>query len=208
MKGKGIFITGIGTDIGKTIASAILVEKFEADYWKPIQSGDLHFSDTDKVKSLVSNARSQFLPEYIRLKNPFSPHKAADLENVEIHIQEIEIPNSKNFLFIEGAGGLMVPLNKKETLLDFIKLVNFPVVLVSKNYLGSINHTLLSISKLRQENLAIQGILFMGEKDPYTEGYILENTGVCFLGRIPILESLTKESIKEAGKDVHFALDF
>src|SRR5687767_8555631 len=115
---KPLFITGIGTNIGKTVVSAIVVEKLQADYWKPIQSGDLDFSDTDKVKALVSNSKSVFHPESYRLTQPFSPHKSAALDDIEIKLDEIILPKTKNQLIIEGAGGLMVPLNDEHLIVD------------------------------------------------------------------------------------------
>src|ERR1700712_124445 len=110
---KPIFVTGIGTGIGKTIVSAVLVEKLKADYWKPVQSGDLDDSDTQKVKSLVSNTTSFFHPEAYALSQPFSPHKSAAIDGITIDQQKIILPETNNTLIIEGAGGLMVPLNKK-----------------------------------------------------------------------------------------------
>src|SRR5471030_1625333 len=106
---RPLFITGIGTGIGKTIVSAILVEKLKADYWKPVQAGDLDNSDTLLVKSLVSNSASKFYPEAYRLTQPFSPHKAAELDGIEIDQATIVAPKTDNQLIIEGAGGLMVP---------------------------------------------------------------------------------------------------
>ena len=103
-----IFITGISTDVGKTVAAAVLTEKLKADYWKPIQSGDLENSDTIKVKNLVSNTTSNFHPEAYRLTKPFSPHKSADLDGIEINLENINLPSTANQIIIEGAGGLMV----------------------------------------------------------------------------------------------------
>src|ERR1700759_2541789 len=108
---KPLFITGIGTGIGKTIISAILVEKLKADYWKPIQSGDLDDSDTLKVKSLVTNTQSKFYTESYRLTQPYSPHKSAALDGISVDPEKIILPKTDNLLIIEGAGGLMVPLN-------------------------------------------------------------------------------------------------
>ncbi len=202
----GYFVTGIGTDIGKTIASAVLVEKFEANYWKPIQAGSLDNTDTDRVKSLVSNTKSQFFLEFIRLKNPFSPHKAADLENKEIVIHNIEAPNSRAPLFCEGAGGLMAPVNFQQTMIDLIFHLNYPIILVSNHYLGSINHTLLSIAKIKEARLPLKGILFIGNPDPYSEDFILKTTGILNLGRIPILASVNPNSIQKAGKLLNFMI--
>src|ERR1700753_1865673 len=142
---KPLFVTGIGTGIGKTIVSVILVEKLQADYWKPVQSGDLQDTDSDKIRSLVSNDKTRIFPEAYRLTQPFSPHKSAAIDNVTIDPDAFVVPVTDNMLIIEGAGGLMVPLNNNFLMIDLIKKLNAEVILVSRNYLGSINHTLLSL---------------------------------------------------------------
>ncbi|GAA4333534.1 dethiobiotin synthase [Mucilaginibacter gynuensis] len=194
-----LFITGIGTGIGKTIVSAILVEKLKADYWKPIQSGDLDNSDTLKVQSLVSNTQTVFHPEAYRLTQPYSPHKSADLDGITLDLQQINLPETNNRLLIEGAGGLMVPLNSGNLLIDLIKQLNAKVILVSRNYLGSINHTLLSVAALKQYGIPLEGIIFNGISDSYSEKYILDYTGVKLLGHIPEYPAIDKKIIVEAG---------
>jgi dethiobiotin synthetase len=193
-----IFITGIGTGVGKTIVSAIITEKLKADYWKPIQSGDLDNSDTLKVKSLVSNDVTVFHTESYRLTQPFSPHKSAAIDKVTIDMQNIIIPETENQLVIEGAGGLMVPLNDNFLMIDLIKQLNAKVILVSKNYLGSINHTLLSIQALKNYNIEVMGIVFNGPKDIYSKTYILNYSGLTELGQIPIYPKPGKKAILEA----------
>lgn len=202
---KPLFITGIGTDIGKTLISAILVEKFKADYWKPIQSGDLHNSDTMKVKSLITNATSVFHPESYRLTQPFSPHKSADLDGISIELQSISLPKtSNNTLIIEGAGGLMVPLNNREYIVDLIQTLEADVILVIKNYLGSINHTLLSLELLKLKNIPVKGIIFNGENDSYSEQAILNHSKLSILGRVPFVVELDREKIIDLGKTLNF----
>ncbi|WP_158828376.1 dethiobiotin synthase [Mucilaginibacter lacusdianchii] len=169
---KPLFVTGIGTDVGKTIVSAILVEKLKADYWKPIQSGDLDNSDTMKVRRLVSNSVSQFHPEAYKLTQPFSPHKSADLDGVKIDLNKITMPETNNQLIIEGAGGLMVPLNDNEFVVDLIQKFDAEVILVVKHYLGSINHTLLSLELLKQKGIKVKALMFNGKQDTYSEGII------------------------------------
>lgn len=175
---KPLFITGIGTDVGKTIVSAVIVEALQADYWKPIQSGDLDNSDTMKVRRLVSNAKSVFHPEAYRLTQPFSPHKSADLDGVEIDINQIVVPQTSNQLIIEGAGGLMVPLNNKHLIIDLIAGLDGEVILVSRNYLGSINHTLLSADVLKSRGIHVKALIFNGEPDHYSEDIIARQTGL------------------------------
>jgi dethiobiotin synthetase len=194
-----IFITGIGTGIGKTIVSAIVTEKLKADYWKPIQSGDLDNSDTQKVQSLVSNPGTKFHPETYRLTQPFSPHKSAAIDKVTIEMENIVLPKTDNQLVIEGAGGLMVPLNDNFLMIDLIKQLNSKVILVSQHYLGSINHTLLSIHALKKYNIEVMGIIFNGAKDIYSKSYILNYSNLPELGTIPTFENLTRKAITDAG---------
>lgn len=191
-----IFITGISTDVGKTIVSAIITEALEADYWKPIQSGDLHFTDTDKVKSYVSNTKTVFHSSAYELNTPASPHLAAEIDNLTIELDEIIEPKTGNHLVIEGAGGLFVPLNDKDCVIDLIQ-PDHQVVIVSRHYLGSINHTLLTIEALKNRNKTILGIIFSGNENPATEIIILNKTGLKSLGRINEEPYFDKEVIKK-----------
>jgi dethiobiotin synthetase len=200
MPGKVIFVTGIGTGIGKTIVSAALVEKLKADYWKPVQSGDLDNSDTHAVKKLITNKVSVFHPETYRLSQPFSPHKSAAIDKISIDENQFIIPETNNTLIIEGAGGLMVPLNDKFLMIDLIRHLKTEVILITQNYLGSINHTLLSVEALKQRNIPIKGIIFNGIKDIYSKDYILDYTGVELLGHIPEYPVIDKKAIIDAGK--------
>ncbi|WP_295798443.1 dethiobiotin synthase [Mucilaginibacter sp.] len=199
MPDSAIFITGIGTGIGKTIVSAALVEKLKADYWKPVQSGDLNDTDTDKVRNLITNKTSVFHPETYALTQPFSPHKSAAIDGIGIDKDKFNIPETSNTLIIEGAGGLMVPLNTNFLIIDLIKQLGAEVILVSRNYLGSINHTLLSVDALKQRDIPIKGIIFNGIKDIYSKEYILDYTGLESLGHIPDYPLIDKNSILDAG---------
>ena len=203
---KPLFITAIGTDIGKTIVSAILVEKLQADYWKPIQSGDLENSDTMKVKQLVSNDHSVFHPESYRLTQPFSPHKSADLDGIKIDINNIKIPETSNQLIIEGAGGLMVPLNETHYVIDLVHHFDVDVILVVKHYLGSINHTLLSLEALKARNVKVRGIIFNGAVDDYSESAISNYHNIPIIGHINALAKLSKETIKSEGKRLNISI--
>ncbi|MES2448458.1 MAG: dethiobiotin synthase [Bacteroidota bacterium] len=198
------FITGIGTGIGKTITSAVITEKLKADYWKPIQSGDLNQSDSLAVENLISNPETKIHPELYRLNQPLSPHLSAKLDGIEIELKNFKLPKTENNLIVEGAGGLMVPLNSKELILDLIKHLNIPVIVVSQNYLGSINHTLLTINTLKQNNIKIKGIIFNGDTNLESEDYILKYTGIKHLGNIPMLKNVDKLNIIGAGKNLHF----
>ncbi|AFD06466.1 dethiobiotin synthase [Solitalea canadensis] len=192
---KPLFITGIGTGVGKTLISAIIVEKLNADYWKPIQSGDLHQSDTITIQSLISNSKTVFHPETYRLSQPFSPHKSARIDNVTIQLEKFILPETNNQLIIEGAGGLMVPLNDKALIIDLIEKLEAEVILVSRNYLGSINHTLLSIESLKNRNIPIKGLIFNGNEDHDSEDYILNHSKLACLGRIPDIPEIDRSII-------------
>lgn len=178
-----IFITGSGTDVGKTIAAAIVTEALEADYWKPIQAGDLTNSDSHKIVRYISNSKSKLHACAYELTTPASPHFAAERDNVEIALENIVEPQTENNLVIEGAGGLFVPLNSKDMIIDLIK-PNYKVVIISRHYLGSINHTLLTIEALQHRGIAPAGIIFNGEKVRATEDIILQKTSVKMIGRI------------------------
>lgn len=196
------FITGIGTGIGKTLISAILIEKLKADYWKPIQSGDLDTSDSITLGSLISNNQTVIHPESYRLTQPLSPHLSARLDGIEIDLNKINMPLTDNNLIIEGAGGLMVPLNEDELIIDLIKKLNVEVILVSQNYLGSINHTLLSVNLLKQYKIPIKGIIFNGDENVETERYIQQYTKIKKLGSVPSLKNIDKEKVKAAGQNL------
>ncbi len=193
---KEIFITGIGTEVGKTVASAIIVEALKADYWKPIQAGELDYSDSHKIKEFISNNQSKIYDNSYALETPMSPHAAAEIDGITIDLSKIIKPETSNDLVIEGAGGLLVPLNDDNTILDIIKS-EYKVVVVSRHYLGSINHTLLSIEILKQRGLNIGGIIFSGNEHRTTEDIIKKNTNIPVLGRIEEEESFNKKVIKK-----------
>ena len=178
-----LFITGIGTDVGKTVASAIVVEALQADYWKPIQAGDIDFSDTHKVKSQISNTKTQLHLNAYVLNTPASPHYAAQLDEIVIDLKKIREPKTDNHLVIEGAGGILVPLNDSDCIIDLIQK-DYKVIVVSRHYLGSINHTLLTIEVLKSRKISVAGIIFSGDENKATEEIILKKTGVKFIGRI------------------------
>ena len=176
------FITGIGTDVGKTVVSAVLVKALHADYWKPVQSGDLHNSDTMKIQKWCDiNEANRIHPERHQLTQPLSPHASAAIDKVQIQLTDFSLPETDRSLIIEGAGGLAVPLNNRHTLLDLIKHLGTRVILVARNYLGSINHTLLSIEALRLNNIEIKGLVVFGERTKTSEEVIVEMT------KLPIL---------------------
>jgi dethiobiotin synthetase len=187
------FITAIGTDSGKTVVSAIVTEALQADYWKPIQAGFPR--DTDAVQSLVSNNTSVFHKEAYLLQAPMSPHAAARQENITIDLAKIVPPATNNHLVIEGAGGLMVPLNNKEFIADLIQQLKVEVVLISNIYLGSINHTILTINELQRRNIPVKGIIFNGTVNQDSIDFILQYSGYPYLLHVKQEEKIDRSTI-------------
>ena len=182
MSKQTLFVTGIGTDVGKTVASAILTEALEADYWKPVQAGDLENSDTHKVKRFISNSTSVFHPNSFALNTPMSPHAAAEIDRLNISLDQINRPLTDNHLVIEGAGGLLVPLNDDLTIQDLIQPTDH-VIVVSRHYLGSINHTLMTVKLLKEQDFKVS-LIYSGDEHVSTESIINTMTGVPVIGRI------------------------
>ncbi len=178
-----LFITGIGTDVGKTITSAIVTQALESDYWKPIQAGDLDNSDSHKIQRYICNDKTIIHENSYKLNTPASPHLAAAIDGITIDLKQIIVPSTDNHLVIEGAGGLLVPLNDNDTIIDLIQ-PDYKIILVSRHYLGSINHTLLSFEALKSRNLKVSGIIFSGDENKATEEIILNKTKAKFIGRI------------------------
>lgn len=196
-----LFVTGIGTDVGKTVVAAILTEALHADYWKPVQAGDLENSDTHKVRRLISNDKTVFHPSAYALQIPMSPHAAAAIDGVEIGLDKIKRPKTDNHLVIEGAGGLLVPLNNSDTVLD-IAQPNDHIILVSRHYLGSINHSLLSIALLKARGFKNISLVFSGDEHPTTENIIATmHPDVPVLGRIDQEPYFDKNVVKAYADD-------
>ncbi|MFU2094097.1 dethiobiotin synthase [Ornithobacterium rhinotracheale] len=204
---KNIFITGIDTDAGKTVAASIAVEALKADYWKPIQSGDLDNTDTMKVQQMVSNSETKFYPEAYRLNTPASPHAAAEIDGVIIDLDKIERPKTENNLIIEGAGGLLVPLNAKQNVADLIQPSD-KVILVTKHYLGSINHTLLSYEYLKNKGFNDIAIWINGEEKTSTEQALKNRVDAFFIERIQTLLEVNKESIQNEAQRISESLQY
>ncbi len=178
-----LFITGISTDVGKTIASAIITEALEADYWKPVQAGDLDNSDSHKIQNYISNEKSVIHENSYKLNTPASPHFAAEKDGITIDLKNIIEPITKNHLVVEGAGGVLVPLNSSDFVMDLVQ-PDYKIVIVSRHYLGSINHTLLTIEAIKNRGLSIAGIIFNGNENKATESLILNYSKLKFIGRI------------------------
>ena len=200
-KNSKLVITGIGTDVGKTVVSSIIAEALKASYWKPIQAGDLDNSDSIKVDRFTDNVT--VLPEAFRLSEPISPHAAAEIDGVEIAKDDLDLPEVGGNLIIEGAGGIMVPVNSNGlTFADIIERWNLPTIVVSRHYLGSINHTLLTLEVLQSRGVTIEGLVFVGAENKATEEITLKSTGVKFLARIPMAKELNKTFVLEQAESI------
>jgi len=195
---RKIFVTGIHTGIGKTVVSAVLTEALGADYWKPIQAGGLENPDTTVVEKLVSNSISTFHREAYRLTKPLSPHAAAEMDGIKIDVDKIvsSLPSTKNrHLIIEGAGGAMSPVADSEVVLDLISRLGAEAIVVSKNYLGSINHTLLTIDAIKQRSIPLLGIIFNGETNKSSVDFVLNYSKARLLGTLDEEKIIDKKTI-------------
>jgi dethiobiotin synthetase len=197
---KQFIIAGIGTEIGKTVVSAILTKGLNADYWKPVQSGDIDQGDAYWIRKWVPSATVH--PSAYALTQPLSPHSAAEIDGITIELEAFKKP-TENTLIIELAGGIMVPLNDRETNLDLIKQLNLPLILVSKNYLGSINHTLLTYEMLKQHGVQMAGIVFNGPENPSGEKFILNHTGLPLVLRVNTENELNEAVIASYADKIH-----
>lgn len=191
------FITGIGTAVGKTVASAILTEALNADYWKPVQTGGE--KDYLTIESLLRRKIKVHKSAY-DLSLPASPDIASKEENIVIDLKKIQIPETQNALIVEGAGGVLVPLNDEATQMDLIKALNIPVVLVIREYLGCINHSLLTLQVLKSENIEVAGIMFFGEPGSVILSSILRRTKVPCILQAHLEESVDTAMVKKYAK--------
>ena len=191
----GTFVTGIDTDVGKTVVSAVLMKALESYYWKPIQCGLLPKTDRQSVADLTRSSREFFVEEKYLLKTPCSPHIAANIERKYISLDDFILPSVDANLVVEGAGGCMVPLNNKHTLVDLIKKLDLSTVVISKNYLGSINHTLMTIKVLQAANIKIGGLVFNGLENSEIESFISEKTNIPILFRLGELKYINHEVV-------------
>lgn len=193
---KKILVAGIGTDVGKTIVSTILTSKLNGDYWKPVQTGSGQ-SDSSLVRQLLSQDLNRIYPEAVSLKEPLSPYQAAKNEGITINVDTIVPPQSARTLIIEGVGGLLVPITKNITALDLFLRWDCHWIVVSRHYLGSINHTLLTLAELQRRNAKILGIIFNGSEQKEIEDLIVEISKVPSLGNLFPEEKIDSNTIKK-----------
>ncbi len=200
------FVTGIGTNVGKTLVSAILCEAMQADYWKPIQCGIEEGRDKDIVKKLLSNSKSVCHDETYLLKEPASPNIAAKKEGIKITIDSLSLPQTLNKICIEGAGGPMVPINDSYFVIDIAKQNGLAVVLVIDSYLGCINHSLLCIDYLLNNNYKLHGLIFNGDFDEDVKNAIINYKRVSVLAEIPHTENPDKKFVREQASNLDISL--
>lgn len=203
-----IIVTGTDTDIGKTVFSAGLVGLIGADYWKPVQAGLDGETDSEAVVRLGNIGGHRILPEAYRLRAPRSPHQAAALDGVSIDADALVAPSTPNPMVIEGAGGVLVPLNGSATFVDVFARWGYPVVLCARTALGTINHTLLSLEALRHRAVPVLGVGLIGDPEPETERTIAEMGRVRILGRLPRIEPLTATELRRSFAKAFRAADF
>lgn len=202
---KPFFITGIGTNVGKSVVALILAERLMADYWKPIQAGNLEFTDSDFIRRLLSNGQSLVHPERFRLSLAASPHKSAAQEGVRITLDDFTLPEIDRPLVVEGAGGLMVPISETLLMADLIEKFDVEAILVVRNYLGCINHSLLSYTYLCERNIKIRAVVFNGFMDPDSANIIAAHIGADVdIWHIPEIEIITKNTIRQAATLLKF----
>lgn len=201
-------ITGTDTDIGKTVCAAMLTRALNATYWKPVQSGMEGTVDTRRVQKLTELPDEYFLPESYIFSEPLSPHRSAELDNAEINVDSLTLPEVNTPLIIEGAGGLMVPLTRKNLLINLFKNWNLPVILCARTGLGTINHTLLSLEALWSRNIPVKGLVFIGEENADNMNTIAEFSGTEILGYIPILEEINATALDKVFTENFNRYDF
>lgn len=196
MARRSVIVAGIGTEVGKTVVSSILCEVLNARYWKPVASGSEDGpAESVSVARLLTNGAERIFSERYLFKKSLSPHVAAAMEGVEVSLDELSLPVCEGSLVVELAGGVMVPLNDRSTNLDLIKRLELPVVVVSRHYLGSINHTLLTLAALRQADVPVSGVIFNGDELPDTERIISTLGEVAVIGRVPTFETVSQKAI-------------
>ena len=204
MSKKGFFITGTDTGVGKTFFSSILMKKFDFDYWKPIQTGKFTENDTLYIKENIGIEENRFHKSIYSFKKPLSPHLASSYEKTSINMKKIKKPRSHRPLIIEGVGGILVPLNKKDLLINLIKKFKLPVIVVSKSILGTINHTLMTLEILKKSKINIFGVILnkvKNKKEGDENAKSIEKFGnIKVLGQISSINGVTRKKIEALSK--------
>jgi dethiobiotin synthetase len=192
---KAYIVTGTDTGIGKTTVAAMLVLALDAVYWKPIQSGTEEGTDRQRVQALTQLPDDRLLPERYVLSQPISPHRAAELDGIEIKAEALVLPAFDRTLVIEGAGGLMVPVTRNKLQIDVFADWSLPIILCARTALGTINHTLLSIEALRGRHMRLHGLIFVGDDNPDNMRTIADFSGARILGHVPRLDRIGRAAL-------------
>ena len=192
---KAYIVTGTDTGIGKTTVAAMLVLALDAVYWKPIQSGTEEGTDRQRVQALTQLPDDRLLPERYVLSQPLSPHRAAELDGIEIKAEALALPAFDRTLVIEGAGGLMVPVTRNKLQIDVFADWSLPIILCARTALGTINHTLLSIEALRSRHMRLHGLIFVGDDNPDNMRTIADFSGARILGHVPRLDRIGRAAL-------------
>lgn len=195
-----ILVAGTGPDVGKTVVSAILATLLQADYWKPVQCGSEDASDTHTIKQLIDTSSLQVHAPAYSFRAPVSPHQAAQLENCRIEMEKFQLPKSQRPLVIESVGGIYVPLTPNNLSIDLFKRWHCKWIVVSRHYIGSINHTLLTLEALKRHGIPILGLIFNGTETPATEQAIVDMSGIPFIARLQPEENINPTIIQRYAK--------
>jgi dethiobiotin synthetase len=199
---ESLFVTGTDTNVGKTVLSALLVSALEAMYWKPIQTGAIEGTDRETVIKLAAIPKAQTLQESYRFGPPVSPHLAAETGGVRIDLARIQPPNNLvRPLIVEGAGGILVPINDSELMLDLAGRLGFPVMIAARSALGTINHTLLTVRALRSATIPIKGVVMIGPRNRDNERSVERFGGVPLVGWIPLLDKISRQALVQVFRD-------
>jgi len=202
----GVFVTGTDTDVGKTVAAACLVRALDGDYWKPVQAGLADGTDTETVRRLTGLDEGRLHASTYALTAPLSPHEAARRDAVTIRMAAFTRPAAERPLVVEGAGGVLVPLNDTALMIDLMEQLGLPVILVARSTLGTINHSLLSLEALRRRRLAVLGVIINGPPGPANVAAVVAFGRVTVLAALPILDPLDKAAVARAGAELAAAL--
>lgn len=196
------FVTGTDTDVGKTVACAWLMLHMGARYWKPVQAG-LDVTDEATVRQLAGAGDERIVPTAYSLPEPLSPHEAARRAGIAIDIDALQVPDGDGPLVVEGAGGVLVPLNDEALVIDLIEQLRLPVILVCRTTLGTINHTLLSLKVLRARNIHVAGVILSGRDMPHNRQAIVSYGRVRIIGHLPQLDPLTREALEGIAPEIN-----
>lgn len=203
---SGVFVTGTDTGVGKTVVSAWLVRCWQADYWKPVQSGLEDETDAETVRRLSGAEPGRIHPGRWHLTAPLSPHEAARRDGVRIALEDFVLPRTPRPLVVEGAGGVLVPLNERDLMADLMAHLALPVLVVARSTLGTINHTLLTLEALRRRDLAVRGVIMVGPQNAANRAAIEHYGAVTVLGELPLFSEVTPYCLERAGSLNHFSV--